>query len=273
MIKIKPIIFSACAAFVLSFFTALAARSGLPVALIKAFVFGLLFGALAAGVQFVYAKFLADGASAPEAAEEQQRVVGSKVDLVVSEEDLPEDKDAPAFYVEGKHVLSNDDLVGKKSAVAADDSLSAARQNETLDAVEKVREQKAAENIAQKAAEIASPAPAAVELEAPPGVSQPQAKEAPAAFAPINLAHGASSAAPAAAMSGDDELDDLPDIGEIGGGSASEAEGGVIEDSEFAEEGMARPSRQTELADGKVADVKDAPVMAEAIRTILKTEE
>jgi hypothetical protein len=272
VIKIKPIIFSACAAFVLSFFTALAARSGLPVALIKAFVFGLLFGALAAGVQFVYAKFLADGVSAPEAAEEP-RLVGSKVDLVVSEEDLPEDKDAPAFYVEGKHVLSNDDLVGKKSAVAADDSLSAARQNETLEAVEKVREQKAAENIAQKAAEIASPAPAAVELEAPPSVSQPQAKEAPAAFAPINLAQGASSAAPAAAMSGDDELDDLPDIGEIGGGSASEAEDGVIEDSEFAEEGMARPSRQTELGDGKVADVKDAPVMAEAIRTILKTEE
>ena len=29
----------------------------------------------------------------------------------------------------------------------------------------------------------------------------------------------------------------------------------------------------TDLADGKIADVKDAPVMAEAIRTILKKEE
>ena len=47
----------------------------------------------------------------------------------------------------------------------------------------------------------------------------------------------------------------------------------VLDIAEFAEEGMAHPRRQTELSDGKVADVKDAPVMAEAIRTILKTEE
>ena len=68
-------------------------------------------------------------------------------------------------------------------------------------------------------------------------------------------------------------MDDLPDIGEIGGASSAEAEEGVIEDSEFAEEGIARPRRQTELSDGKVADVKDAPIMAEAIRTILSSEE
>ena len=270
MIKIKPIIFSACAAFVLSFVTALAVKSGFPVSILKAFIFALLFGALAVGVQFVYAKFLAEGSASAEVREEP-KLMGSKVDLVVSEEDLPEDKDAPVFYVEGKHVLSNDDVSSVKAA-AAESSISAARQNEALDAAEKVREQKAAENIVQAAAanvsESPAPAPAArpvVEEEVP------KVNGAEPSFSPVNLAGGAPSVSPA--KTGDDELDDLPDIGDIGGGVSSESSGDVIEDSEFAEQGMARPRRQTELADGKVADVKDAPIMAQAISTILKTEE
>lgn len=266
MIKIKPIVFSACAAFVLSFVIAIASKSGFPVSLLKATIFGLLFGAIAVGVQFVYAKFLVEG-SAPAEAAEEPKAMGSRVDLVVSEEDLPDDKEAPAFYVEGKHVLSNED-VGKPSSQAKpaapaapsapEEAFSAAEQNEALEAAEKVREQKAAENITQKAAEVAS-RPASPEPQESPA---PSAGDSKPAFSPVNLAAGGN------------ELDDLPDIGEIGGGSGAEAQDdGVIEDSEFAEEGMAHVRRQTELSDGKVADVKDAPIMAEAIRTILKTEE
>ncbi|MBR5097469.1 MAG: hypothetical protein IK094_10240 [Treponema sp.] len=282
MIKIKPIIFSACAAFVLSFVTALAAKSGLPISLLKAVIFALLFGAIAVGVQFVYARFLTEGA-APVEAREESKVMGSKVDLVVSEEDLPEDKDAPAFYVEGKHVLSGDD-VGANKVSAADESISAARQNEALEAAEKVREQKAAENITQKAAEIteapsahvsAPSAPAAESASQPIAEEVPQAAEAQPAFSPVNLAQGTAPASPAAApapSSGGEELDNLPDIGEFGGGS-SEAQDEVIEDSEFAEGGAVHMSKRAEFADGKVADVKDAPVMAEAIRTILSSED
>lgn len=272
MIKIKPIVFSACAAFVLSFVIAIASKSGFAASLLKAAVFGLLFGAIAVGVQFVYAKFLAEGTALVEAAEEP-KVMGSKVDLVVSEEDLPEDKEAPVFYVEGKHVLSNEDVGIHKAAEPSAEAFSAAEQNDALETAEKVREQKAAENITQKAAEAASrpsaPQPEDVPLEA----EAPQKKEAQPAFAPINLASGGAAASSGSA-GGNDELDDLPDIGEIGGGSSAEGQDeGVIEDSEFAEEGMVHPRRQTEFSDGKVADVKDAPVMAEAIRTILKTEE
>jgi len=276
LIKIKPIVFSACAAFVLSFVIAIASKSGFPVSLLKATIFGLLFGAIAVGVQFVYAKFLVEG-SAPAEAAEEPKAMGSRVDLVVSEEDLPDDKEAPAFYVEGKHVLSNED-VGKPSSQAnpaapaapsaSEEAFSAAEQNEALEAAEKVREQKAAENITQKAAEVAS-RPASPEPQESPA---PSAGDSKPAFSPVNLAAGGAPASSGSA--GGDELDDLPDIGEIGGGSGAEAqEDGVIEDSEFAEEGMAHVRRQTELSDGKVADVKDAPIMAEAIRTILKTEE
>lgn len=282
MIKIKPIIFSACAAFVLSFVTALAAKSGFPISLLKAVIFALVFGGIAVGVQFVYAKFLADGA-APVEAREESKAMGSKVDLVVSEEDLPEDKEAPAFYVEGKHVLSGDD-VGAGKAYAAGEPFSSARQNETLDAAEKVREQKAAENITQKAAEIKAEPSAHVSAPASPAVEEaslpveedaPQAAGTQPAFSPVNLAQGTAPASPAAASAPSldgEELDNLPDIGDFGGAS-SEAHDEVIEDSEFAEEGAAHPRRQTELSDGKVADVKDAPVMAEAIRTILSSED
>lgn len=285
MIKIKPIVFSACAAFVLSFVIAIASKSGFPVSLLKATIFGLLFGAIAVGVQFVYAKFLADGTAAPAEAAEEPKVAGSKVDLVVSEEDLPDDKESPAFYVEGKHVLSSDDVgkpFGRPAAAAETASNSvafgAAEQNEALEAAEQVREQKAAENITQKAAEIQAksrepegvPAPQAAKSAESPA---PQASEPQPAFAPINLA-ASGAAASSDSAGGGDELDDLPDIGEIGGGSSAEGQDeDVIEDSEFAEEGMVHPRRQTEFSDGKVADVKDAPVMAEAIRTILKTEE
>ena len=277
MIKIKPIIFSAAAAFVFSFFTALFAKSGLPVSLLKAVIFALVFGALAVGVQFLYANFLASGAPSQEAAVEDSKPVGGKVDLVVSEEDLPEDKDGPSFFVDGKHVVYNDDIktsVAAAPAPSKDPALSAERQNEALDAAEKVREEKAAQNIAKKADGILAAG----------GGDSGSAEEAKPAFAPIDLAakssepagqesDGAAAApAPSASSSVVDELDDLPDIGSIGGGSASSQEE-VIEDSEFAQEGTAQPKRQTELADGKVADVKDAPIMAEAIRTILKNEE
>lgn len=271
MIKIKPIVFSACAAFVLSFVIAIASKSGFAASLLKAAFFGLLFGGIAVGVQFVYSRFLAEG-NAPAEAAEEPKAMGSRVDLVVSEEDLPDDKDAPAFYVEGKHVLSNEDVGSPSmqakpsqakpaaSAEPAAEAFSAAEQNKALEAAEKVREQKAAENIVQKAEDV------------PVDVGVPQAQEAQPAFSPVSLAAGAVSANAAASTS--DELDDLPDIGDIGGVSSAEAqEDGVIEDSEFAEEGMAHVSRQTELSDGRIVDVKDAPVMAEAIRTILKTEE
>ncbi len=280
MIKIKPIIFSASAAFVLSFVTAVCSKSGFPVSLLKAVIFALVFGAIAVGVQFVCAKFLSDG-GAPSESQEETKSAGSKVDLVVSEADLPDDKEGPAFFVEGKHILSSEDVVQSKAQAASLAQASEVqRQNQALEAAEKVRERKAAENIAQKAAEISSqatassaPSAAAEKAEAAP------VKEAEApSFTPVNLAGASAEKEPeSSGSSGGDELDDLPDIGEIGGAvvgaGSSDSDDDVIEDSDFAREGAAASGRQTVFSDGKVADVKDAPVMAEAIRTILKTEE
>ena len=301
MVKIKPIIFSAGAAFVFSFFTALFAKSGFPIALLKAVIFAAVFGGIAVGVQFVFGIFLSDGGgSAPQEVSEERQRVGGKVDLVVSEEDLPDDKEAPAFFVDGRRVVTDEDVASNAAKAAAaessmksldggsDGAISAREQNQALEAAEGVRAQKAAENIEKKAREV-SEAKAASPAESSAGEAKP-------AFAPIDLAAKGQAAevseeavptvvaeereAPKApAKPSDPELDELPDIsgfGNIGGGAAAPERGeddGVIEDSEFAQDGSVKIHRQTEFADGKVADVKDAPVMAEAIRTILKSEE
>ncbi len=290
MIKIKPIIASACAAFVFSFFTALFSRSGLPVSLLKAVIFAVVFGGLAVGVQVLYGMFLSEGSAPADTAERQP--IGGKVDLVVSEEDLPEDKEAPVFFVDGRRVVTDDDVNSKPAQSAKTDSgaggISAARQNQALAAAEKVREEKAAENIEKKAQDISL-----AKEQAAANESASSSGAAPS-FAPINLA--AKSASPlveeavpnvvpetaaekkSEAPSGDSELDELPDISGLGMGGGSDRaaaaqDENVIEDSEFAQDGSVKVHRQTELADGKIADVKDAPVMAEAIRTILKKEE
>ena len=285
MIKIKPIIFSASAAFVFSFFTALFAKSGLPVSLLKAAIFAVIFGGLAVGVQVLYGMFLADGGAAPQETQEEAKPVGGRVDLVVSEEDLPDDKEAPSFFVDGRRVVTDEDVGGAKTAPAFQDvsdggAISAAQQNQALAAAEKVREAKAAENIEIKAQGISA-------------ANAQAAQEAKPAFAPIDLAASGQGAAvseeavpevphaeePKAAPSkpSDPELDELPDISGFSGGgdgaAPAAAHEDVIEDSEFAQDGSVKVHRQTELADGKVADVKDAPIMAEAIRTILKKEE
>lgn len=334
MIKIKPIVISASAAFVFSFFTALIARSGLPVSLLKAVIFAAVFGGLALGIEFLYGKFLAEGSaqsSVSEGAETQPKVVGGKVDLVVSEEDLPDEGGSPSFLVEGRHVISQDDVgAGAASAGAAQSAASesagaitAAEQNAALDAAEKVRSEKAAENIVAKGAASSAggssgqgAAASSAGQDEQNGQGIQNAKKA--AFVPLDLTAkdvqaatvgGSASSSPAqeaaapssgeesssseaasaagnsaphagqgAASSGgsggvmDEELDELPDIADLGGNPAA-AEEEVIEDSEFAEEGGIKMKRQTELPDGKVADVKDAPIMAEAIRTVLKKED
>ena len=292
MIKIKPIIFNAAAAFVFSFFTALCAKSGLPIALLKALIFAVIFGGLAVGVQVLYGMFLSDGGAAPQETQEEQKAVGTKVDLVVSEEDLPDDKDAPAFFVDGRRVVTDDDVGGAKGSPAFQDvsdggAINAAQQNEALAAAEKVRETKAAENIEKKAQEIsqanadakasaaeeAKPAFAPIDLAAKPQPAQVNEESVPEA-----VSSGDEASKAASAKSGDPELDELPDIIGFGGGGgeaagSAPAQEDVIEDSEFAQDGSVKVHRQTELADGKIADVKDAPVMAEAIRTILSKEE
>lgn len=265
MIKIKPIVISAALAFVLSFFTALIAKTGIPFSLLKAFVFAVVFGGLAAGIQFVYGKFLLEGAAPISEMEVSPRPLGSKVDLVVSEEDLPNDGDALTFSIDDeRHILTSEDVGIPAKNVAAEKHAPAPEPKPQAERPS-VSESVAADN--------AKPVPKPAETEAmnaPPTETKPS--PSPAAPKP-------AAAGPAAAQGSVDalpELDNLPDFGMDASASGEDGEGGdgeVIEDSDFAEEGRAAPARHTEFSDGTVADTKDSSLMAKAIQTVLAHEE
>lgn len=259
MIKIKPIIISASIAFVLSFLTALIAKTGIPFSLLKAFIFAVVFGGLAAGIQFVYAKFLLEGTASVSEIDAPQRPLGSKVDLVVSEEDLPNDGDALTFsFDEERHILTSEDVGIPAKNVAAEERAPVSESKPSAAERPPVLESVAKDN--------AKPAEAKNE---PPPETKPAASEP--------VASGAGS--PAAARGDLDalpELDNLPDFGMDASASESNGEGGddgVIEDSDFAEEGSVAPARHAEFSDGTVADTKDSSLMAKAIQTVLAHEE
>ncbi len=269
MIKIKPVIVSASLAFVLSFFTALIAKTGIPFSLLKAVAFAVVFGGLAAGIQFVYGKFLLEGAASVSEAEAQPRTLGSKVDLVVSEEDLPGDGDALTFsFDDERHVLTSEDVgyaprndaVEKRAPV----SESAASVEGSL---------VSQESVAANGTKPSMKPLEADEKKVPPIAAQPSPKPASAepldaGIKPPAVAQGSFDALP--------ELDNLPDFGmgaSASGENGEDGDEGVIEDSDFAEEGGIASARQTEFSDGTVADTKDASLMAQAIRTVLAHEE
>lgn len=269
MIKIKPIIISASIAFVLSFFIALIAKSGFPVSLLKAVIFAVVFGGLAAGIQYVYAKFLIEDSASISEGEAPQRPLGSKVDLVVSEEDLPSDGAELTFSFDGeRHVLTSEDVGAS------------ARNGATVERVPvpepKPSVAEASPVLASEATDNAKPVSVSEPAQAGPKNDVPETKLSPNIAASMPAA--SDNASPPSAAKGDfealPELDNLPDFG--GESSASEAggEGGeVIEDSDFAEEGSVAPARRTEFSDGTVADTKDASLMARAIQTVLAHEE
>ncbi len=278
MIKIKPVIICAFGAFVLSFFTALAARSGFAVSSIKAAIFAMVFGGLAVGIQFLYGKFLAPGAATESVSAEMPKSVGGKVDLVVSEVDLPEDQDTPSFIVDGKHIVSGEDLgqskasyesglYGQASNPEKSGGITAGDRNQVFDAAENLRAKKAAENIV---ADSGEQKPAFVPLDL---TAKDVEQSAPVSAGQNAGYSGQASVPPDQSVAGDDELDSLPDIGEEFGGKAFNSDEDIIEDSDFAQQGRPRNYRQTEMKDGSVVNVNDAPIMAEAIRTVLKKEE
>lgn len=265
MIKIKPVIVSASLAFVLSFFTALIAKTGIPFSLLKAFIFAVVFGGLAAGIQFVYGTFLLEVAASVSEAETPPRPLGSKVDLVVSEEDLPSDGDALTFSLDNeRHVLTSEDV-----GFSAENNAVEKRVPVSEPKVSVADSRAPSENVVahkEKPSETDEKKTPPLEVKPPPKPVESEALDAGAK----------ASAAAQSSFDALPELDNLPDFG--AGASASGENGGggddgVIEDSDFAEEGGAAPARQTEFSDGTVADTKDASLMAQAIRTVLAHEE
>lgn len=279
MIKIKPVVICASVALALSFFVSLISRNNLPVSLLKAVIFAAVFGAIAVGIQVVYEKFLSEGeaSSIAESRAPQQKTVGSKVDLIVSEEDLPNDENAPTFALDStRHVLTAADFGVKTSSAhenAAEQNLRSAQASEGVsgeaeNSVPHGNESVPQGNVSEEsAAFVRKDLTAKGEAENPPASSGTDSARPESSK--IDDAKSASA--------GGDELPELDDFPALGGDDSEEDQGSedeaVIEDSEFAEGGSSPSPRRAEFSDGTVADSKDASLMAEAIRTVLVKDE
>lgn len=105
MINPKVIVGSAMVGFFLSCFVGFLCRAGIPVILLRAFIFALVFGALGFGANFVAGKFLfaqdadvsmSDVSEKPASA---QRASGGTIDITIADEELPSEENSTDFTV------------------------------------------------------------------------------------------------------------------------------------------------------------------------------
>lgn len=264
MPKLKNILYPAVSGFVLSFLITLIATRHILLALFRGALWAAGFAALAAGISFLYEKFLSEGLGSDSLSENQSRpVTGNVVDITISDEELTPDDSGPRFDVSGERAAPLSAAQTRLSDMSETEALMA-RRTETATAPRAT-----AHTVAQ------SPAPeskAATASEPLASAKTDAGSKEPATFTPVNLAGQPVSASQSSGAAEDiDNLDELPEIGElnlVGSGSSS-----VEETSEFAEEGEAPSSSRVQFADGSSPASHDAETMAKAIRTLLKRED
>lgn len=101
MFNSKVIVVAGVIGFLLSFVTGLFSGVGFGFVLLRAIIFAISLGVLAAIIMFVFDKFL-DMDSVEPSTYPTEVNVGSMVDVTVGEDELPEEDSAPGFYVDAK---------------------------------------------------------------------------------------------------------------------------------------------------------------------------
>lgn len=269
MINPKNICICSGVGFCLSFFVGLFSGVHFANVLFRAVLFALLFGVLCIGFTFIYKKFLSidTGSFSSDAdAAQPKPVAGSVVNIVVDDSGLADDAQAPQFAVAnsspsmgfgGDLAVSEDERKDQK--IELDDINAAPAPKPSAEPVK--TEPAAAEPVAAAPAPVSAAAPS----QEPPAHSQPQTARETASFSPANLGTLTGGSAPEK-DSEQNNLDELPDIGEMSIENAAESdrsspmsETEVINDSEFATGG----------ASFKESTNQDTSVMAKAIQTLL----
>lgn len=250
MINPKNICFCSCIGFFLSFFIGLVSGVNFSHVLIRALIFALLFGAMGIGITFIYQKFLSndnggfsmDGDSAPS------KPVGGVVNIVVDDTNLVDEGMSPKFTIAGNHA----DLKEKRSEAPVYNTKPTEGEPGSVPAATEYQN------------ETSSPS------------------EQDSSFKPVSLGgvegnntdqtagSGASAqkdSSVSAIPAGEEQLDELPDIGNMGieesaGDTASElnSPAEVVTDTEFATGG-------SKMKEQSVSG--DTTVMAKAIQTLL----
>ncbi len=200
---------------------------------------------------------------------------GHVVDLVIKDEELPSDEVTGQYVVSsGHHMLTADDVRGTAEVSPAGAQRAYQKQQSVAESVKSQNKQ-------------------AVEPDAISGFSDNSAA-GDKQFVPVrNLetlynvsgkeaVTADSSASPGVSLGGtdevrytaeDEELDTLPSMDGMGiesGSVSSFGEAGINNESEFATSGSSSHRKQNDFNDEVI--IKDAPLMAKAISTILSNE-
>lgn len=266
-VNFKMCSFTAAAAFVLSFFIALISGAGFGISLLRAIILAVCFGALSVGINFVYDKFLNEksyDASSTESTSDSAPTIGNKVDITIDDEELQEDDETPKFVLTGQNqMLSSDDLKSKPMQV--DNINEESGHGSGYSKTQTASSSAVSSSVSSKPSSSDSPAPAFK----PVSLGQSSELETDELPAIENTLGDGSFLKQDSEQYSEDLLDVLPDMG--AGTKAAEQ---TVTDSEFAVGGKTT-SRLNEamFPDGTMAESKDAVLMAEALRTVLKNGE
>lgn len=266
-VNFKMCSFTAAIAFVLSFFIALISGAGFGISLLRAIILAVCFGALSVGISFVYDKFLNEksyDASSTESTSDSAPTIGNKVDITIDDEELQEDDETPKFVLTGQNqMLSSDDLKSKPMQV--DNINEESGHGSGYSKTQTASSSAVSSSVSSKPLSSDSPAPAFK----PVSLGQSSELETDELPAIENTLGDGSFLKQDSEQYSEDLLDVLPDMG--AGTKAAEQ---TVTDSEFAVGGKTT-SRLNEamFPDGTMAESKDAVLMAEALRTVLKNGE
>lgn len=257
-------VFAACG-FVLSLLFGLFSHAGILSILLKALIFGIVFGILGFGISFLFNKFLlgdeaGDGdvdISTPTpkmSFSGNDDTKGQIVDITIKDEDLPESSSDNHFVVGDNHQLLNETDYGKSHVQAAPVAETAPDPNVSF---MPVRNLETITNVSSKES---------IKPDATP-VPEPAAASAPAPAAP--------SFVPENKGSSDNEIDTLPDISGFAIDNAPQTDASTIVedvDSESGNEFVTTATRSMS-SDAEVPEIKDASLYAKAISSVLSAED
>ena len=282
----KLISLTSCVAFVLSFFVALFSGAGFLIALLRAVILAVIFGSLSIGIDFVDKKFLGGVSSSDssgsntDGSETVHAPIGNKVDITIDDEDLQEEENTPQFLLTGNNqMLNKGDLENEPYRPPVEEPLP------TIETANKDSSRSASSHSSSAAVGSKN---AVDDVPSGSSSSQGNAQASNAESAPVfkPVALGTSSESSGSDefpdiektlgknsilnIENDENVDVLPEMVS----SKSPLSDDTVTDSEFASGGK-KTSRlnETVFSDGSKAESKDSTLMAEAIRTILKSEE
>lgn len=251
MANSKVIIISIVSGFVLSFLIGIISGVSVGIVVLRALLFALAFGVVMFGADFVFRRFLAFGGEAETALDSSEAPrTGTKIDISIGDEPLPDDGNGPDFYVDNTDSISSDTV-----------SDSSAKKSVTEDRVTSSGEALSAKPESQGDKSESVPASVAK--------SDNDTAASQSGFQPVSLG---ASVSPGGSDVSSESLDVLPDVSDFT--IADSGHGEVLENTDFALEGSFDSGGYSSGGSKNSAStgVMDTEIIAKAIKTALSKD-